>query len=44
MANNYSYHRILPQNAKDFYQEFDVVDFELDFPERALLLGTGEMN
>tara|TARA_Y100000361_G_scaffold136395_1_gene137016 strand:- start:502 stop:1662 length:1161 start_codon:yes stop_codon:yes gene_type:complete len=40
MANNYSYHRILPQNAKDFYQEFDVVDFELDFPERALLLGT----
>lgn len=40
MASNYSYHRILPQNAKDSYKEFDVVDFELDYPERALLLGT----
>jgi hypothetical protein len=40
MTSNYSYHRILPQNAKDSYKEFDVVDFELDFPERSLLLGT----
>ena len=40
MASNYSYHRILPQNAKDSYKEFDVVDFEMDFPERSLLLGT----
>jgi hypothetical protein len=40
MTSNYTYHRILPQNAKDSYKEFDVVDFELDFPERALLLGT----
>ncbi len=40
MTSNYTYHRILPQNAKNGYTEFDVVDFELDFPERALLLGT----
>ena len=37
---NYAYHRILPMNAKDSYVEFDVVDFQLDFPNRSLVLGT----
>lgn len=38
--SNYSYHRILPQNAKDSYSEFDVVDFQMSFPERALVAGS----
>ena len=37
---NYNYHRILPQNAKDSYSEFDVVDFNLSFPERSMVVGT----
>ena len=40
MASNYTYHRILPQNAKAGYTEFDVVDFQMSFPARSLLLGT----
>lgn len=37
---NYQYHRILPQNAKDSYTEFDVVDFQMSFPMRSLLIGS----
>ena len=38
--SNYTYHRILPQNAKDNYQEFDVVDFQMSFPQRSLVAGS----
>jgi hypothetical protein len=37
---NYTYHRILPQNAKSSYTEFDVVDFNLSFPERSMVAGS----
>jgi len=37
---NYTYHRILPQNAKSSYTEFDVVDFQLSFPQRSMVAGT----
>ena len=38
--SNYQYHRILPANAKNSYEEFDVVDFDLSFPNRAMVLGS----
>jgi len=38
--SNYQYHRILPANAKNSYQEFDVIDFDLSFPNRAMVLGS----
>ena len=38
--SNYQYHRILPANARATYEEFNVVDYELTFPNRALILGS----
>ena len=35
-----SYHSVLPQNKKDTYTEFDIVDFELDFAGRKMLGNT----
>ena len=34
------YHRILPQNAKDDYKEFDIVDYVMSFPGRSLVVGS----
>ena len=42
------YHRILPQNSKDAYKEFDIVDYVMSFPGRSLVVGSvrleGELN
>ena len=38
--SEFTYHRILPQNAKDEYKEFDVVDFQMSFPQRSYVVGS----
>ena len=37
---NITYHRVIPENLKDAYVEFDQVDFNMDFKDRALVLGS----
>lgn len=37
---NIMYHRVIPENLKDAYVEFDQIDFNLDFAERSMVVGS----
>lgn len=37
---NVMYHRVIPENLKDAYVEFDQIDFNLDFAERKMVVGS----
>lgn len=36
--NNLQYNQSVPENVKDSYKEYDTVDFQIEFPNRAILL------
>ena len=40
MSNRINYHSVIPENNRDTYGEFDVVDFRAQFPERAMNLNS----
>ena len=40
MTEQIVYHRVIPENLKDSYVEFDQVDFNLSFEGRKMVVGS----